>query len=114
MLTCRADEVLGAIHSLDKLLEPPNASRSIEATVVMASLRAHPRPGMSSSDQAKEKTRARELFDRVAKALFLPEHTAVPLNGNAAALPRTHRMIAEDPDVHLEIAKPIVAKESRD
>lgn len=76
---------------------------------MLASLRAHPRPGVSSSDQAKEKARARELFDRVAKALSLPEQpqTYGQLNGNGQThvLTRVHRKIAEDPDVHIDIAK---------
>ena len=56
-----------AIHTLDTLIQPTNPQRSLEATVMLASLRAHPRPGVSSSDVAQERARARELFDRVSK-----------------------------------------------
>lgn len=72
---------------------------------MLASLRAHPRPAVSSSDQAKEKARARELFDRVCKMLSLPEQTHAPLNGHTAALTRSQRRVAEDVELHAEIAK---------
>ena len=72
---------------------------------MLASLRAHPRPGVSSSDQAKEKVKARDLFDRVTKMLSLPEQTHAPLNGHAATLTRSQRRVAEDIDLHAEIAK---------
>ena len=99
------EEFYAAIHTLDTLLQPPNAGRSVEASAMLASLRAHPRPGVSSSDQAKEKAKARELFDRVSKALSLPEHTHASMNGHAATLTRSLRRIAEDVEMHAEIAK---------
>lgn len=72
---------------------------------MLASLHVHPRPGVSSSDQAKEKAKARELFDRVCKALSLPELTHQPLNGHATTLTRSLRHVAEDIELHAEIAK---------
>ncbi|KAF7790039.1 hypothetical protein EIP86_000988 [Pleurotus ostreatoroseus] len=104
----KTDEPLAAIHTLDTLLQPPHSSRSIEATVMLASLRAHPRPGVSGTEQTKEKARARELFDRVAKSLSLPEQSSYSTtngNGQAQALTRVQRKITEDADVHVEIAK---------
>ncbi|CAL1706150.1 unnamed protein product [Somion occarium] len=98
------DEIPGAIHTLDTLIQRPPASESMEATAMLASLRAHPRPGVSSSDQAQEKTRAKELFDRVCKTLGLPEDTHPQLNG-AKLLTAPTRTIAEDSELHLEIAR---------
>lgn len=100
-----SDETFAAIHTLDNLLQPPNTGRSAEAAAMLASLRAHPRPGVSSSEQVKEKAKARELFDRVSKMLSLPEQTHQPLNGHAATLTRSHRRVAEDVELHAEIAK---------
>jgi len=89
-----------AIHTLDTLLQPPNAQRSLEATVMLASLRAHPRPGVSSSDVAQERSRARELFDRVSKGLELDDART---NGSGPS--RTSRIIGDDMDMHAEIAR---------
>jgi len=89
-----------AIHTLDTLLQPPNAQRSTEATVMLASLRAHPRPGVSSSDVAQEREKARDLFDRVAKDLALDD-----LSVNGPSVNKTLRSIADDQDMHIEIAR---------
>ena len=72
---------------------------------MLASLRAHLRPGLSSSEHAKEKAKARELFDRVIKTLYLPEQAHQPLNGQGTQLTRSQRRIAEDVELHAEIAK---------
>src|ERR1700690_303096 len=90
-----------AIHTLDTLIQPPNPQRSLEATAMLASLRAHPRPGVSSSDVAQERTRARELFERVSKGLELDD---VRTNGQGQQS-RTARTIGEDMDMHAEIAR---------
>lgn len=106
VLTTCLDEPLAAIHTLDSLLQANNANRSPEATALLASLRTNPRPGQSSSDQSREKVQARELFDRVCKALALPEHPILPVNGNGPhALTRSQRKVAEDIELHSEIAK---------
>lgn len=89
-----------AIHTLDNLLQAPNPVRSIEATVMLASLRAFPRPGISSSDVAHERALARELFDRVAKNLETEDMRA---NGHAPS--RASRIIGEDQDMHVDIAR---------
>lgn len=72
---------------------------------MLASLRAHPRPGVSSSDQAQERGRARELFDRVCRALGLPEDSHPQLNSSSHSQTRSERRIAEDVDLHVEIAR---------
>ena len=88
-----------AIHTLDTLIQPPNPQRSLEATVMLASLRAYPRPGVSSSDVAREKARARELFDRVSKLLELEDSRT-----NGHTLSKVSRGIAEDIEMHAEIS----------
>jgi len=89
-----------AIHTLDTLIQPPNPQRSLEATVMLASLRAYPRPGVSSSDVAQEKARARELYDRVSKTIELDD-----LRTNGKTPSRVSRGIAEDIEMHIEIAR---------
>ena len=89
-----------AIHTLDTILQPPTSYRSVEATVMLASLRAHPRPGVSSSDIAQERAKARDLFDRVIKGLDV-EDTRV----NGYNLMKPSRSITEDKEMHAEIAR---------
>ncbi|KZT29077.1 TPR-like protein [Neolentinus lepideus HHB14362 ss-1] len=99
------DEWPAAIHTLDTLIQPPNPQKSLEATVMLASIRSHQRPGVSSSDMAKEKARARDLFDRVAKELHLYEDHST-LNGHSIqSLPRSLRDIKDDMDMHAEVAR---------
>ncbi|KAJ6465111.1 RNA polymerase II-associated protein [Mycena vitilis] len=94
------DEMAAAIHTLDTLLQPPNPQSSMEATVMLASLRAYPRPGVSSSDVAQERTKARELFDRITKVLEVEDART---NGHG---PRpVSRSIRNDVDMHAEIAR---------
>ncbi|KAJ6498745.1 RNA polymerase II-associated protein [Mycena sanguinolenta] len=94
------DEMAAAIHTLDTLLQAPNPQSSLEATVMLASLRAYPRPGVSSSDVAQERAKARELFDRVAKVLEAEDARA---NGHGPS--RVSRSIGNDIDMHAEIAR---------
>jgi RNA polymerase-associated protein CTR9 len=89
-----------AIHTLDTLLQAPNPQSSLEATVMLASLRAYPRPGVSSSDVAQERTKARELFDRVTKVLEIEDARA---NGHGPS--RVSQSIGNDMDMHAEIAR---------
>lgn len=89
-----------AIHTLDTLLQAPNPQRSLEATVMLASLRAHPRPGISTVDLTQEKTRARELFDRALKGLEIED---ARFNGHGSS--RTSRTITDDMDMHAEIGR---------
>ncbi|KAI6121861.1 hypothetical protein F5141DRAFT_1092907 [Pisolithus sp. B1] len=96
------DEIPAAIHTLDTLIQPPNPQRSVEATVMLASLRAHPRPGVSSSDAAQEKIRARELFDRATKMLELEDTRA---SGNVNVSTRAAAATADDLEMHLEVAR---------
>ncbi|KAI6106558.1 hypothetical protein EDD16DRAFT_1713360 [Pisolithus croceorrhizus] len=93
------DEIPGAIHTLDMLIQPPNPQRSVEATVMLASLCVHPRPGVSSSDAAQEKVHACELFDCATKVL---EHEDTHPNGNANVSTRAAAATADDLEMHLE------------
>ena len=54
-------------------MQPPNPQKCLEATVMLASLRAFPRVGLSSADAAAERAKARELFENVLKVLDLAE-----------------------------------------
>jgi RNA polymerase-associated protein CTR9 len=103
------DEIPAAIHTLDSLIQSSNNQNSAEATAMLASLRAHPRPGVSTSEYAKEKERARGLFKSVIKELHLPEddpRTSTSTNGVGPTRPnKSARNLAEDADMHLEIAK---------
>jgi RNA polymerase-associated protein CTR9 len=99
-----------AIHTLDTILQGPNSQRSVEATAMLASLRANPRPGVSTSEVAKEKASARQLFEDVIKTLKLPEDLQRSLTNsfNGSTPPRlskSARNIAEDIEMHTEIAK---------
>ena len=95
-----ADEIAAAIHTLDTILQPPNSQRSVEATLMLASLRAHPRPGVSSSDIAQERAKARELFDRVSKGIEMED-----VRTNGPAQTKVLRTIADDMEMHAEIAR---------
>ncbi|KAF6763213.1 RNA polymerase II-associated protein [Ephemerocybe angulata] len=90
------DEMAAAIHTLDTFMKFPN-QRSTEATIVLASLRAYPRPGVSSSDLADEKKIARDLYDRALKGLEIDDARHGPSKAS--------RTITDDIDMHIEIAR---------
>lgn len=69
---------------------------------MLASLRAHPRPGVSSADVAQEKLKARELFDRVIKVI---EQDDARANGHASGPNRTSTVLNDDMEMHVEIAR---------
>ncbi|KAF8910392.1 hypothetical protein CPB85DRAFT_1305700 [Mucidula mucida] len=70
-------------------------STSFEATAILASLRALPRPEISSKDQAQERAKAKELFDRITRRIE-------SVNGTTRS--KMSRMISEDMDMYIEIA----------
>ncbi|KAJ4490912.1 RNA polymerase II-associated protein [Lentinula aciculospora] len=90
----------GAVNTLDNLLQAPNPQRSLEATVILASLRGSARPGISTSEMAQERTRARELFDRIIKTLEIEDGKV-----NGSGLSKASRTIREDMNMYLEIAR---------
>ena len=72
---------------------------------MLASLRLHPRPGVSSSDAAQEKTKARELLDRVYRTIEQSEDAAAQ-NGNASRSdPSLSRAVVDDVEMHIEFAR---------
>ena len=54
-------------------MQPPNPQKCLEATVMLASLRAFPRVCLSSAEAVAERAKARELFENVLKVLDLVE-----------------------------------------
>lgn len=94
------DEMAAAIHTLDTLMQSPNAPKSVEATTMLASLRAFPRPGVSSSDLVRERVLARELYDRVTKGI---EAEDSKMNGHGPS--RLARTVGDDLDMQIEIAR---------
>jgi RNA polymerase-associated protein CTR9 len=92
-----------AIHTLDTLIQPPNAVKSVEAMIMLASLHSHPRPGVSSSDAAQERTKARELFDRARKALEVESSAALTAGAGAGA--RRTIVGGDDVDMYAEMAR---------
>lgn len=94
------------MHTLHTLLKDQTADKkSTEAEAMLASIRALARPGVSSSDLAQAKISARELYSEVCKTLHLPEATHQAVNGHSTTLTRSQRKLAEDIDMHVEIAK---------
>ncbi|KAI0301045.1 hypothetical protein B0F90DRAFT_1810255 [Multifurca ochricompacta] len=75
------------------------------ATAMLASLRLHPRPGVSSSDAAQEKTKARELFDRVYRAIEQYEDRAVQNGQLSRSEPPPPRVVVDDVEMHIEFAR---------
>ena len=93
-----------AVNTLDTFLQQAQSlrQRPIEAMVMLSSLRANPLPGADSSEKGK----ARELYDQVSKTLGLPDATSHTQNGNQPhPTGRSARKIAEDVDMHIEIAR---------
>ncbi len=94
-------ELAAAIHTLDTLIQRPNPQDSLEATLILASLRAYPRLASRAQILAQEEERcARELFERVSKRLEMDETKA---NGQARS--KVSPIISEDMDMYVEIAK---------
>ncbi|KAN0116355.1 RNA polymerase [Russula decolorans] len=101
----RNDETAAAIHTLDSLLQAPNPQKSLEATAMLASLRLHPRPGVSSSDAAQERTKSRELFDRVYRTIEQYDDAAAQ-NGSASGSERPPpRIVVDDVEMHIEFSR---------
>jgi len=94
-----SDEIPAAIDTLDRLLTPPNPQKSLEAMIMLASLRAHPRQGVSSADAATEKLRSRDLYERVVKEIQLSE------SDEKAHQLRTVRSLGDDIDMWVELAQ---------
>ncbi|KAI8993957.1 RNA polymerase II-associated protein [Trametes punicea] len=104
-LQLKNDETAAAIHTLDTFLQAPNNPKSLELMAMLASLRAYPRPGMSGTDKIEERKRARELFDRVCKAVGISGEGVSQTNGLSQTLTSSARKLGDDPEMFIEIAK---------
>ncbi len=93
----QSEEVAAAIHTLDTFLQNSRALPCLEATIMLASLRANPRRGVSSAEVTQDKKRAREMFDQILRTLEGSEQ-------GDSKIASTHRL-GEDMDMYLEIAK---------
>jgi RNA polymerase-associated protein CTR9 len=67
---------------------------------MLASLRAHPRPGVSSTDITQERAKARDLFDRVIKGV---ETEDTRTNGQYPM--KLSRSVINDKEMHVEVAR---------
>ncbi|KAH9858911.1 RNA polymerase II-associated protein [Lenzites betulinus] len=104
-LQMKNEETAAAIHTLDTFLQAPANPKSVELMTMLASLRAMPRPGVSSADQVEEKKRARELFDRVCKAIDASGDGLLHANGLSQPPTSSVRKLGEDSEMFIEIAK---------
>lgn len=98
------DEIPGAIHTLDAILQPPNAQKSYEVSVMLVSLLSTPRPGVATAEALQEKLKARAHFDFVRKGLEAEENKFALQNGNQS-FSRAASRIREDLDMHIEVAR---------
>ena len=99
------DETAAAIHTLDTFLQTSSNPKSFELMAMLASIRASSRPGMTTAEKQEEKTRARDLFDRVTKALSAANDGLAQTNGHAQGLTSSARKLGEDTEMYIEIAK---------
>jgi RNA polymerase-associated protein CTR9 len=93
-------EIAAAIHRLDGLTIPSTGSPCLEASIMLASLRTNPRPGVSSADIALDKKRSRETFDFIIRTIDNNESQV-----NEGKFSRNIRSLAEDRDMWVEIAR---------
>ena len=60
---------------------------------------------MTDAEKVDEKARARDLFDRVCKAIGINGSGLAQMNGHTSDLTSSSRKLADDPDMFIEIAK---------
>ncbi|KIY69855.1 TPR-like protein [Cylindrobasidium torrendii FP15055 ss-10] len=82
----------GAIHTLDTLTNAIKPQECIEATAILASLKSITRVELSAADNDKERLKARELYERVLRAL----------EGQPKS--KISKVISEDMEMFVEIA----------
>lgn len=100
------DEIPGAIHTLDALLQSPNPQKHLEVQVLLASLRALPRPGMSSSDITAERLKARNLYEDVLKAIGISSTgIATSKSTDSLTVAKARALLGEDVELFVEAAK---------
>jgi RNA polymerase-associated protein CTR9 len=105
LITVGVGETPAAIHVLDTMLNGPESQRVVEATIMLASLRASERPALSAQEYATDKAKARELFERVKRnAASHINGTSKQHNGNINGKPKKAAWL-NDMEMHLEIAR---------
>ncbi|KAG9042943.1 hypothetical protein FS842_001965, partial [Serendipita sp. 407] len=100
-------ETAAAIHALDTMLSSSETQNTTEAMIMLASLRASERPGLSSAETAADKLKARELYERVKKSATAHTNgSAKKMNGatsSASVVKKASWM--SDMEMHLELAR---------
>lgn len=79
-------------------MTPPNPQKSLEAIIILASLRAFPRQGVSGADAASERLRARDLYERVVKEIHIAD-------SEDKGQSRTVRNLGDDLEMWIELAQ---------
>ncbi|KAG8810480.1 hypothetical protein FRC17_002919 [Serendipita sp. 399] len=97
-------ETAAAIHVLDTMLSGPESQHTTEAIIMLASLRASERAGLSSSESAADKVKARELYERVKKSAA-PQTNGASKMINGATPPVKKAAWMHDMEMHLELAR---------
>ncbi|KAF8306266.1 TPR-like protein [Clavulina sp. PMI_390] len=100
------DEILAAIHGLDTVvLQSESDLNSLEALIMLASLRNFPRPALSATDAAAEKVKARDLYERVMRVLNGTSSTfRLEASKTANRSVQSVQPLREDPAMHIEIS----------
>ncbi|KZV99295.1 TPR-like protein [Exidia glandulosa HHB12029] len=113
----QTDEYAAATHVLEKLLQPTTvqpasasfptpAGPKLEATFMLASLHAFARPGVSSTDLARGRTKARELYERAMRDLEIASRDLARASGVVGDDARVNvRGLGEEVAMHVEIAR---------
>lgn len=83
------DEIPAAIHSLDTALA--QKGDCVEANIMLASICSNPGPSYSSADAAADRRKARDIFDKLGRAVGASKNRAL-------------RYLGDDPDIHGDIA----------
>jgi RNA polymerase-associated protein CTR9 len=99
-MNLQSNEIAAAIHRLDGMSAPSSKSTCLEASIMLASLRTNPRPGVSSTDIANDKKRSREIFDFIARTIDANENQV-----NEGKFSRNIRNLGDDKDMWIEIAR---------
>jgi RNA polymerase-associated protein CTR9 len=103
------DEILAAIHHLENVVAHSDSDvNCLESLILLASLRAHPRPAMTLEDAVTDRAKARDLYDRVTKVFEGVSGGPRHLNNTRSSLPgrtlNSIQSLKDDVEMHLEIA----------
>lgn len=111
----QTQEYAAAIHVLEKILlpqpqqqqnAPAVSAPKLEVLIMLASLHAFARPGVSAADLAKGRARARELYDRALRELDHAGRELAKASGVVGDDARVAvRGLAEEVALHVEVAR---------